>query len=190
MQNHKKDIRFSCPLDCFDACGLEATVIDDRVSRIRGDRDHPLTRGICCIKGLKLLERLDHPQRLTSPLKRAGRKWVPLTWPEALDDIADRLTRTIGQFGSAAILNYAGSGICGNRLQGGDRFIYDRHGPPRRPRPAVHQRSRRGRHHPLQHVLTLCQSLRAGGFATGFLRWASRPLTTIVSYTLCRQLKV
>lgn len=37
MLHHKKDVRFSCPLDCFDACGLVATV-DNRVSRIRGDR--------------------------------------------------------------------------------------------------------------------------------------------------------
>lgn len=123
MQNHKKDVRFSCPLDCFDACGLVATVVDNRVSRIRGDRDHPLTRGVCCIKGLKLLERLNHPQRLTSPLKRAGCKWVPVTWPEALDDIADRLTRTIGQFGSAAILNYAGSGHGGLTKKVDDIFF-------------------------------------------------------------------
>ena len=123
MQNHKKKVRFSCPLDCFDACGLVATVFDNHVSRIRGDRDHPLTRGVCCIKGIKLLERLNHPQRLTSPLRRSGRKWVPLTWPEALDDIADRLTRTIGQFGSAAILNYAGSGHGGLTKKVDDIFF-------------------------------------------------------------------
>jgi hypothetical protein len=44
MQNHKKDVRFSFPLDCFDACGLVTTVVDDCVSRIRGDRGNLLVR--------------------------------------------------------------------------------------------------------------------------------------------------
>ncbi len=110
MTRPAKNVRFSCPLDCFDVCGLVATVVDKRVVKIRGDRDHPLTRGVCCIKGLKLLERLYHPQRLTSPLKRAGREWVPVSWPEALDEIVSKLSQTIGEFGSSAILNYAGGG--------------------------------------------------------------------------------
>ncbi|MDZ7580341.1 MAG: molybdopterin-dependent oxidoreductase [Deltaproteobacteria bacterium] len=113
MKNSEKEVRFSCPLDCFDVCGLVATVTDNRVVKIRGDEGHPLTRGVCCIKGVKLLERLSHPQRLTMPLKKDGHKWVPLTWPEALDDIAARLTRIIATFGSAAILNYAASGHAG-----------------------------------------------------------------------------
>ena len=123
MRSPAKDIRFSCPLDCFDACGLVATVVDNRAVKIRGDKDHPLTRGVCCIKGLKLLERLNHPQRLTSPLKNADGKWVPLTWPEALDNIADRLTRTIETFDSSAILNYAGGGHGGLAKKVDDIFF-------------------------------------------------------------------
>ena len=110
MTGPAKNVRFSCPLDCFDVCGLVATVIDNRVVKIRGDKDHPLTRGVCCIKGLKLLERLYHPQRLTSPLKKSGRDWVPVTWSQALDEIASKLRQTIGEFDSSAILNYAGDG--------------------------------------------------------------------------------
>ena len=110
MKHTQKEIRFSCPLDCFDVCGLVATVVDNRVVKIRGDKDHPLTRGVCCIKGLKHLERLDHPARLTSPLKKKGNRWVRVTWPEALDEVAGKLAHTVRHFGSAAILHYVGSG--------------------------------------------------------------------------------
>ena len=110
MKPPDRTVRFSCPLDCFDICGLVATVADNRVVKIQGDKNHPLTRGVCCIKGLKLLERLYHPQRLRSPLKRVGQKWLPVTWPAALDEIAGKLGRTMEEFGSSAILNYAGCG--------------------------------------------------------------------------------
>lgn len=110
MKHTQKEIRFSCPLDCFDVCGLVATVVNNRVVKIRGDKDHPLTRGVCCIKGLKHLERLEHSERLTSPLKKEGKRWVRLTWPEALGEVAGRLAHTVRNFGSAAILHYVGSG--------------------------------------------------------------------------------
>jgi len=52
MQNLNKEVRFSCPLDCFDACGRVAAVADNQVRRIRAGRDHLITRGACCIKTL------------------------------------------------------------------------------------------------------------------------------------------
>ena len=110
MTSPKKDIRFSCPLDCFDVCSLVATVVDNRVTKIRGGKNHPLTRGVVCIKGLKLLERQYHPQRLNTPLKKLNNKWVPMTWPDALDEIAERLLRIIDEFGSSAVLHYVGAG--------------------------------------------------------------------------------
>ena len=113
MKSPKKDIRFSCPLDCFDVCSLIATVVDNRVIKIRGDKEHPLTRGVPCIKGLKLLERHYHPQRLKTPLKKENQKWIPVTWPDALDEIAGRLMRIIGEYGSSAVMNYTGGGHSG-----------------------------------------------------------------------------
>ena len=109
----KKKIHFSCPMDCFDTCGLTATVVDDRVVDIRGDKSHPLTRGACCSKGRKLLERLYHPQRLTSPLRRSSKDWVEITWPEAVEEIAERFSAGIQQYGSKSILHYSGAGYGG-----------------------------------------------------------------------------
>jgi len=89
----EKKIRFACPMDCFDVCGLIATVSNDRVTRIQGDPQHPVTRGRVCTKGKKLLERVYHPDRLTTPLKKQGSGWSPISWDAALDEIAEKLVR-------------------------------------------------------------------------------------------------
>ena len=109
----KKTIHFSCPLDCFDTCGLTATVEDNRVVDVRGDKSHPLTRGACCAKGRKLLERTYHPQRLTSPLKRTESGWAEITWDQAIEEMAGRFTACIDRYGSNAILLYSYSGYGG-----------------------------------------------------------------------------
>ena len=109
----KNTIHFSCPLDCFDTCGLTATVENNRVVDVRGDKSHPLTQGACCEKGRKLLERLYHPQRLTSPLKRTKSGWSEITWDQAIEEMADRFTACIDQYGSNAILLYSYSGYVG-----------------------------------------------------------------------------
>ena len=101
----EKKIRFACPMDCFDLCGLIATVSDGRVTRIQGDPHHPVTRGRVCPKGKKLLERLYHPDRLTTPLKKEGTGWSPIAWDDALSEIAANLMHIKNTHGSQAILH-------------------------------------------------------------------------------------
>jgi len=110
MEASEKTIKFTCPLDCFDLCALEATVAAGRVTRIRADRSHPLTRGFCCRKGMALLERLYHPRRLKQPLRRTASGWSPVGWDEALAEVAERLSDATARFGSTAVLNFSGSG--------------------------------------------------------------------------------
>jgi anaerobic selenocysteine-containing dehydrogenase len=119
-----RTVRFACPLDCFDACGLAATVQGGRVTAIRGDRDHPISRGHACLKGKKLLARLYHPQRLHRPLRRTGRGWQPLSWDDAIAEIAQQFTRAIARWGPAAILFYADSGY-GGMLKSVDRMFFN-----------------------------------------------------------------
>ena len=104
------EIRFACPMDCFDLCGLIATVSGGRVTRIQGDRDHPVTRGRVCVKGKKLLERLYHPDRLKTPLIKHKGKWTPLSWDAALARIAEKLNRIKDHYGSEAVLHYSDAG--------------------------------------------------------------------------------
>jgi anaerobic selenocysteine-containing dehydrogenase len=120
-------IRFACPLDCFDVCGLMATVSGGRVTRIQGDPDHPVTRGKVCIKGKKLLERLYHPARLQTPLKKKDGDWIPLTWNAAMDEIAEKLERIKSTFGSTAILHYSDAGY-GGLAKTADRLFFNHFG--------------------------------------------------------------
>jgi len=106
-------VKFACPMDCFDACGLLAEVADGRVVRLKGDSDHPLTRGRICSKGKKLLERLYHPKRLLSPIYKEAGQWKTLSWEAALDMLAQRLASAIRRHGRHAILYYADSGYGG-----------------------------------------------------------------------------
>jgi len=120
-------IRFACPLDCFDLCGLIATVRSGRVTRIQGDPDHPVTRGKVCIKGKKLLERLYHPERLQQPLLKKGGAWRPIPWDAALDLIAAKLTRIKNESGSTAVLHYSDAGY-GGIAKTADRLFFNHFG--------------------------------------------------------------
>lgn len=71
----KPETRHSvCALDCPDACGLLINVEQDRGSRLRGNPEHPVTRGFLCGKVAQYLEREYHPDRLLYPQKRTGAK--------------------------------------------------------------------------------------------------------------------
>ncbi|MGQ0568505.1 MAG: molybdopterin-dependent oxidoreductase [Armatimonadota bacterium] len=92
------------PTTCFNcesACGLLAYVDREtlQVRKFEGNPEHPGSRGRNCAKGPATLNQVTDPDRILSPLKRAGRrgegKWVRVTWDEALDDIAGRIRRAI-----------------------------------------------------------------------------------------------
>lgn len=109
----EKKIKFSCPLDCFDACSMIATIEDEKIVKIEGDKDHPLTQGFICQKGRKHLERVYHPDRILSPKKKYNGKWIDISYDEAIDEIAEKLTRIKQQHGSQAVLHFYDSGYGG-----------------------------------------------------------------------------
>src|SRR4051794_7562569 len=78
---------------CEALCGMVATVEDGRVTKLRPDRDHPLSQGYACPKGIAMLDVQNDPDRVLHPLKRVGGpgEFERVSWREALDDIAARL---------------------------------------------------------------------------------------------------
>lgn len=90
-------IKTTCPRDCYDACGIEVALRDGRIRHVRGDRDHPVSRGRLCAKCTAAYNGrlLDPAARLTAPLVRDGAKggggWRTASWDEALALIAERL---------------------------------------------------------------------------------------------------
>ena len=85
----------TCPL-CEATCGLELTVIDDRVTRIRGDRDDVFSKGFICPKGSVLQRVHEDPDRLRKPMIRRGSpddrdSWEEVSWDEAFAAIREGL---------------------------------------------------------------------------------------------------
>lgn len=94
------------------------TVEDGRAVRVAGDPDHPFTNGFLCAKVNRYIERTYHPDRLTQPLRRVGPKgsgqFAPISWDEALDEIASRLGDVAqSPHGPQAILPYSYAGTMG-----------------------------------------------------------------------------
>jgi anaerobic selenocysteine-containing dehydrogenase len=77
---------------CEPACGLVAKVEDGRLTAVRPDREHPISRGWACNKGLATYEIHHDPDRLDRPLKRvAPGRFVAIGWDQAMAEIAARL---------------------------------------------------------------------------------------------------
>src|ERR1700740_2956086 len=117
-----REVRRSvCALDCPDACSMLVTVEDNRATQLRGNPDHPVTRGFLCGKVARYLEREYSPGRLLYPQRRTGAKgegrFRRITWDEALDEIAARLKIIAAESGPEAILPYSYGGSMGY-LQG------------------------------------------------------------------------
>ncbi|QIS17409.1 molybdopterin-containing oxidoreductase family protein [Nocardia terpenica] len=107
----------ACPLDCPDACSWVVTVEDGAAVGLRGNREHPVTRGALCVKVNRYLEQVGSPDRIRYPLRRVGRKgegrFERITWDEALDEIARRLTGIVEEHGGEAIWPFHGTGSLG-----------------------------------------------------------------------------
>ena len=128
-------VHAACPHDCPDACGVLITVDEGKATKIKGDPRHPMTRGFLCAKVTKYLDRVYSPDRLLYPMKRVTPKgransgpgaFKRITWDEALDLIAAKLTAVSEQFGPEAILPYSYGGTLGqlNNASMDHRFFH------------------------------------------------------------------
>ena len=86
-----RTVRAVCPHDCPDACGMTVTVQGGRAVDLRGDANHPFTRGFLCSKVARYLDRVYHADRLKYPMKRVGPKGFfvePTIFDNVKDDMA------------------------------------------------------------------------------------------------------
>ena len=122
-------IRGACPHDCPDTCAMLVTVRDGRATEVRGDPEHPFTRGALCVKVNDYVERVYSPERVLYPLRRVGPKgsgkFERIGWDAALDEIVSRYKAIIAEHGAQAILPYSYLGTEGllNGLNVGDAFF-------------------------------------------------------------------
>jgi anaerobic selenocysteine-containing dehydrogenase len=151
-----------CALDCPDCCSVLVEVEDGRARRLRGDPSHPITQGFLCAKVTRYLDREYSPDRLLYPQRRTGRKgegrFERISWDEALDTIAARLSAIAAEYGPEAILPYSYGGTLGLLNGSGmDRRFFHRLGASRLDR-------------------TICASTGGAGItATNGFRYSTEP---------------
>ncbi len=110
-----------CPHDCPSTCGLEVERLSrSRIGRVRGSRRNSYTAGVVCAKVARYAERVHHPGRLTQPLCRVGEKgggldaFRPIAWDEALDEVAEALTKAEQRHGPETVWPYFYAGTMGH----------------------------------------------------------------------------
>jgi len=94
---------------CAQNCGLEVLVEDNRMAKVRPDKDNPRSEGYACRKGLNVVYHQHHADRLTHPLKRVGAGFEKIGWEQAFDEIAAGLRALIDRHGPR-VLAYMGGG--------------------------------------------------------------------------------
>ena len=114
----------ACPHDCPSTCALEVEVLDERtIGRVRGAPDNSYTAGVICAKVARYAERVHHPDRLLHPLRRKGPKgtgeFVPISWDDALDLVAERLLAAEARHGAQAVWPYYYAGTMGLVMRDG-----------------------------------------------------------------------
>ena len=111
---------------CDGFCPVAAKVEDGQVVKVT-TRDHPLFKDVLCMKGAYAPKSFAHPSRLLYPLKRVGARgdgnWQRVSWDEAMDGIAEELTKVVARYGPEAFaMGHSGAtGISDGGL--GRRFM-------------------------------------------------------------------
>jgi len=99
---------------CHGGCGVLVYLKDGRIAKIAGDPDCPINHGTLCSKGLAQTQLVYHPDRLTHPVRRVGKKgsgrWERISWNDALDTIANRILDYKETFGAESIVFGYGTG--------------------------------------------------------------------------------
>lgn len=101
---------------CSENCGLEVVCEDGHIKGIRGDKNHPSSRGYLCDKASALDHYQNHADRLRHPLRRtADGTFEIISWETAIAEIADRIVNIRETYGGHSLAFYGGAGQ-GNQL--------------------------------------------------------------------------
>jgi anaerobic selenocysteine-containing dehydrogenase len=97
---------------CSSGCAVDAYVKEGRLIKVKGTGENPVTKGLLCGKGRTNLKYVYHQERVRTPLLRKGEKgsddFIPISWDEALDRIADKLLKIKKEFGPESVVFFQG----------------------------------------------------------------------------------
>jgi anaerobic selenocysteine-containing dehydrogenase len=96
---------------CYVNCGVEVLIDQDRITKVRGDRENPKSQGYLCNKASRIPFYAHHRDRLTSPLRRRpDGGFDAIDWDTAIAEIAARLRELVDRHGGKSLALYGGGG--------------------------------------------------------------------------------
>ena len=102
----KKTTCVLCPM----SCGLELLVEDNRITKVRPDKDSPVSEGYICRKGMNVAFHQHNADRVLYPLKKVGSKFERVSWDQAISEISAKLKQILLQHGPRSLASLAGGG--------------------------------------------------------------------------------
>jgi len=97
---------------CHNHCGIRVHVENGKIVGVKGWAEHPHSQGRICVKARQIPEHVYHDARLKHPMKRENSKWQQISWDEALDTIAKKLTESKERYDAASL-----GVICGDPVE-------------------------------------------------------------------------
>ena len=92
----------SCAL-CAQNCGLEVQVENNRIVKVRPDKNNPRSEGYVCRKGLNVAYHQHNADRVLYPLKKVGDKFERVSWDQAISEIAEKLKAVLDAHGPRSL---------------------------------------------------------------------------------------
>ncbi|MEM7362615.1 MAG: molybdopterin-dependent oxidoreductase [Pseudomonadota bacterium] len=103
---------------CYANCGILAQVEDGHIVKVRGDKNHPVSKGYTCNKAARIDFYQNGRDRLSSPLrKKPDGTFEEIDWETAITEVAAKLSGLRDTHGGDKIMYYGGGGQ-GNHLGG------------------------------------------------------------------------
>lgn len=121
MKTHRTTCKIGA---CEPFCGIEVDVEDDRLVGVRPDRNHPVTAGFACIKGMHIADYQNDPDRLLYPLRRDGDGWIRTDWQTTFSEIGTQLRRICDRYGPRAIATYWGNAADSTTISVANTFCH------------------------------------------------------------------
>ncbi|MDW0093512.1 molybdopterin-dependent oxidoreductase [Clostridioides difficile] len=101
-----KKLSHGCTLDCHDCCKFNVYTKGNNVVKIEGDKNHPYTKGFICKKGMSHLDRLNHKDRIKTPMLKVDGVWKEISFDKAIEIMAEKLTYYKEKYTSKSVMHY------------------------------------------------------------------------------------
>ncbi|PBG38046.1 formate dehydrogenase [Clostridioides difficile] len=101
-----KKLSHGCTLDCHDCCKFNVYTKGNNVVKIEGDKNHPYTKGFICKKWMAHLDRLNHKDRIKTPMLKVDGVWKEISFDKAIEIMVEKLTYYKEKYTSKSVMHY------------------------------------------------------------------------------------